>query len=235
MQRIEPLYHPSCLFLEEVAELVHHATATVRGVRGGTVGLLVLVLFVVLVLVLLHSIFSKAAHDSTTDCSKDAVVGLVASETTGRTARESASNSTFTVLSTVRSTLVRSIGGIVSKLIRLESCIKKKKKKKASLTQSVHHTDAVHTVGHRAAAGGGRSRGAVAGRRSNPRIGHPGCIVARNPDHMTGHGVRSLVAGGSHPAGRNHRGRSRLARSRLVRNHPAGSHRSHPGCKDRKT
>ena len=231
MQRIEPLYHPSCLFLEEVAELVHHATATVRGVRGGTVGLLVLVLFVVLVLVLLHSIFSKAAHDSTTDCSKDAVVGLVASETTGRTARESASNSTFTVLSTVRSTLVRSIGGIVSKLIRLESCIKKKK----SLTQSVHHTGAVHTVGHRAAAGGGRSRGAVAGRRSNPRIGHPGCIVARNPDHMTGHGVRSLVAGGSHPAGRNHRGRSRLARSRLVRNHPAGSHRSHPGCKDRKT
>ena len=110
MQRIEPLYHPSCLFLEEVAELVHHATATVRGVRGGTVGLLVLVLFVVLVLVLLHSVFSKTTHDGTTDCPNDAVVGLMACETTSRTARESASKSTFTVLSTVWGTLVRSIG-----------------------------------------------------------------------------------------------------------------------------
>lgn len=115
----------SSLFLEEVAQMVQHATTiaatTVRRVLGGSavaalavlavlalalVTLFILLVTIVLVLVLLHGIFSKAADESTADRSEEAVVGLVAGEATGSTAGESASKPTITLLGTTGSVLV---------------------------------------------------------------------------------------------------------------------------------
>jgi hypothetical protein len=57
-------------------------------------------------LVLLDGILSDAADDGSTDCSEDAVVGLVASETTGSTASEGTSETTLTVLGLAGSLLL---------------------------------------------------------------------------------------------------------------------------------
>lgn len=101
----------SPLFLEEATKLIHHATTTatvgggttvattVAGGRGATGAL-------VTVLVLLDGIFGNATHDGSTDCSEEAVVGLVAGETTGGTTGESASETTLTLLSFTRCTLL---------------------------------------------------------------------------------------------------------------------------------
>lgn len=87
-------------------------TALLR--RRVTVALRVLrvlrVRLLVLVLVLLNGVFCNAAHDGTTDCPEEAVVGLVASETTGCTACKSTCKTTFTVLSAIGGLFVRPIG-----------------------------------------------------------------------------------------------------------------------------
>lgn len=105
-------WEESPLFLEESAELVHHAGATAVGLRGtaiatttvagGAIGALV----TVVVAVLLDSILSNAAHDSSTNRSEEAVVSLVAGETTGGTAGESASKTTLAFLGFTGSTLL---------------------------------------------------------------------------------------------------------------------------------
>lgn len=104
----------SPLFLEETAELVHHAAAapatavggrgttvatTVAGGRGATGAL-------VAVLVLLDSVFGNATHDGSTDSSEEPVVSLVTGETTGRTTSESASETTLALLGFTGSTLL---------------------------------------------------------------------------------------------------------------------------------
>lgn len=99
--------HQSRLFLEEVAQLIHHTATTVRrGLGGrGTVALR-RVLAVILVLVLLHGVFGQTADDGTTDCPEEAVVGLVSCVTTGRTACESTCEATLAFLGTAGSALV---------------------------------------------------------------------------------------------------------------------------------
>lgn len=76
--------------------------------RRGTVARRLL-LALVLVLVLLDSVFSDTAHDGTTDCSEETVVGLVTSETTGSTACKSTGETTLTILGAVGSLFVGSI------------------------------------------------------------------------------------------------------------------------------
>jgi hypothetical protein len=89
----------SCLLLEEAAELVHHATAAaVVAGRGTTVGTAGVTTGAGIALVLLESVLSDAADDGSTDCSEDAVVGLVASETTCGTASEGTSETTLAIL-----------------------------------------------------------------------------------------------------------------------------------------
>lgn len=66
-------------------------------------------LALILVLVLLESVFSDTAHDGTTDCSEETVVGLVTSETTRSTACKSTCETTLTVLGAVGSLFVGSI------------------------------------------------------------------------------------------------------------------------------
>jgi hypothetical protein len=100
------------LFLEETAELIHHAGATAVGggratlvattVAGRAIGALV----TVVVAVLLDSVLSNAAHDGSTDRSEEAVVSLVAGETTGGTTGESASKATLAFLGFTGSTLL---------------------------------------------------------------------------------------------------------------------------------
>lgn len=101
----------SSLFLEETTELVHHATTTAAVGGGSTVATTVAggrgaAGALVTVLVLLDGIFGNATHDGSTDCSEEAVVGLVAGETTGGTASEGAGKTTLTLLGFTRGTLL---------------------------------------------------------------------------------------------------------------------------------
>lgn len=94
----------SRLLLEETTELVHHTAALVAaGRRGSTVGTAgtagAAMTGASVALVLLDGILSDAADDGSTDCSEEAVVGLVAGEATGGTASESAGKTTLAILS----------------------------------------------------------------------------------------------------------------------------------------
>lgn len=99
------------LLLEEAAELVHHAAALVGGratvgtttavARGrGAAGTLVVVL------VLLDGVLGNATDDGSTDGSEEAVVGLVASESTGGTACEGTGKTTLALLGLTGGTLL---------------------------------------------------------------------------------------------------------------------------------
>lgn len=69
------------------------------GLRWATVGATVSRLgAVVPLLVLLQSILGDATHDRTTNCTEEAVVGLVARETAGRAAGQSTGETTLTFL-----------------------------------------------------------------------------------------------------------------------------------------
>lgn len=97
------------LFLEEVAQLVHAAAAAVRGRRAAIrttrrtavrttrrTGLALIAL--VVLVVLLVCVFGDAAHDRATDCSENAVVGLVTRETASRTTREGTGETALALL-----------------------------------------------------------------------------------------------------------------------------------------
>lgn len=107
------------LFLEEAAQLVHHAVvrasmggrraailaaAIVAAVLGGTL---------VLVLVLLDGIFRNASHDGTANGSEEPVVGLVTGETARCTTGQSAHQSTLALLGFTGSLLIMTIQGSV--------------------------------------------------------------------------------------------------------------------------
>lgn len=94
------------LFLEETTKLVHHAAAaaaiggwgaTVLGTTVLAIGGLRRTRFPV-VPVLLGGIFGNATNDGSTNCSKESVIGLVASETTGGTTGEGTSKTTLALL-----------------------------------------------------------------------------------------------------------------------------------------
>lgn len=106
----QQLREMSHLLLEETSELVHHAAAAAavvagRGTTIGTAGMTGMTGAGV-ALVLLDGIFSDAADDGSTDCSEDAVVGLVARETTRRAASEGAGKTTLTLLGITGSLLL---------------------------------------------------------------------------------------------------------------------------------
>jgi DNA gyrase/topoisomerase IV subunit B len=91
-----------CLLLEETTELVHHTAAALVAARrrGSTVGTAgASMTGATVALVLLDGILSDAADDGSTDCSEEAVVGLVAGEATGGTASQSAGKTTLAILS----------------------------------------------------------------------------------------------------------------------------------------
>lgn len=95
------------LFLEEAAELVHHAVAaTALGRRAavGTTGRTGRAL--VALAVLLVCVLCNAAHDRTTDRSEETVVGLVAGKATGGTTGEGTSKTTLAFLGLAGSTLL---------------------------------------------------------------------------------------------------------------------------------
>lgn len=69
------------------------------GLRRATVGATVSGLgAVVTLLVLLQRIFGNATHDRATNCTEEAVVGLVACEAAGRAASQSTGEATLTLL-----------------------------------------------------------------------------------------------------------------------------------------
>jgi len=95
------VHHP--LFLEKATECVHHAVAATTLGRRTTVLATVLAAMgrlgrVAAVAVLLDSVFGNAANDGSTDCSENAVVGLVAGESTGRTTCEGTGKTTLALL-----------------------------------------------------------------------------------------------------------------------------------------
>jgi hypothetical protein len=101
----------SCLLLEETAELVHHAAAAAAVLAaavlaGGTAVRTTLVAGAGITLVLLDGILSNATDDGSTDCSENAVVGLVACKSTGGTTGESSHQTTLTLLGLARSLLL---------------------------------------------------------------------------------------------------------------------------------
>lgn len=96
----------SCLLLEETAELVHHVAAVAAVLAGGTAVRTTLVPGAGITLVLLDGILSDATDNGPTDCSENAVVGLVACESTGGTTGESSHQTTLTLLGLARSLLL---------------------------------------------------------------------------------------------------------------------------------
>lgn len=74
--------------------------------RGTAVGTTGLTTGAGIALVLLDSVLSDAADDGSTDCSEDAVVGLVAGETTCGTAGEGTSETTLAILGLTGSLLL---------------------------------------------------------------------------------------------------------------------------------
>lgn len=107
----------SCLLLEETTELVHHVTtAVVAGGRTAVGAAGAGMTGASIALVLLDGILSDTADDGSTDCSEEAVVGLVTGETTGGAASESAGKTTLALLSPTGSLLL--IISIVKMLAR---------------------------------------------------------------------------------------------------------------------
>lgn len=98
------------LFLEEVTQRTHHVTATAVGRRRATVRTTSSGAMVPL-LVLLHHVLGDAAHDRATDCTEEAVVGLVACETAGCAACQSASETALAFLGLSGCGLIIATGG----------------------------------------------------------------------------------------------------------------------------
>lgn len=87
------------LFLEEVAQLVHHTVAAaMRGRRAAVRTTRRTGRALVAVLVLLHCVLGDAAHDRPTDCSDDAVIDLVTREAASRSAREGTGETALALL-----------------------------------------------------------------------------------------------------------------------------------------
>lgn len=102
------------LFLEEAAQLIHHSTATTMGAAVGAAIAAVAAAVIggatlTLVFMLLDRVFGDASHDCTTDCSKDAMVGLVAREPTGGTTGKGTSETALTLLGFTGSLLIVSV------------------------------------------------------------------------------------------------------------------------------
>jgi hypothetical protein len=94
------------LLLEEATELVHHAATLVGGRAAvGTTGRGTAVTFAV-VLVLLDRVLGNATYDGSTDSSEEAVVGLVAGETSRGTACEGTGKTALTLLGLSGSTVL---------------------------------------------------------------------------------------------------------------------------------
>jgi hypothetical protein len=94
------------LLLEEATELVHHAATLVGGRAAvGTTGRVTAGTLVVL-LVFLDRVLGNATHDSSTDSSEEAVVGLVAGETSRGTACEGTGKTALTLLGLSGSTVL---------------------------------------------------------------------------------------------------------------------------------
>ena len=102
------------LFLEEAAQLIHHATTTTMGAAVGAAIAAVAAAVIgratlTLVLVLLDRVFGDASHDRTTNCSEDAMVGLVTREPTGGTTGKGTSETALTLLAFTGSLLIVSV------------------------------------------------------------------------------------------------------------------------------
>lgn len=118
-RRVGVYSETSRLLLEETAKLIHHVAAAV--LAGGTaVGTALSATGAGVALVLLDSILGDAANDGSTDCSEEAVIRLVSSETTGGSTRKCASESTLTILSLAGSLLLiisRAVGVLAVTLL----------------------------------------------------------------------------------------------------------------------
>lgn len=79
-------------------------------IRTLLLSMAVAVVFLVsVVVVLLHLVLDDAAHNGPADCSENAVVGLVASESSSKTSGDCATKTSFTVLSFAGRTLFMAV------------------------------------------------------------------------------------------------------------------------------